>query len=352
MIRQTYSWLFKTFIHRTDPEMAHHLGITAIEYAGKCALTRGLMRATIGHFDDIDVDLLPERRKVYIGRRLVRHRLGLAAGMDKDACAVLGLTALGFGFVEVGTITPKAQPGNEGPRLWRLMESQGLRNRMGFNNEGADAAGERLKKLRSTKAGRAAIVGANIGKNKVTPAEDAPADYEYCARQLSPWVDFVIVNVSSPNTPGLRDLQSVDSLRLILQAARKGCEEATDRPIPLFVKIAPDLADEDIVDICALTRELGVAGVVATNTTINHDLGDGGVSGAPLRERALDVVRLVASNLDDEQILIGAGGIFTSNDAHAMLSAGADLVEAFTAFIYEGPSWPGEVNRELAKVRP
>lgn len=352
MIRQTYSWLFKTFIYRIDPEMAHHLGITAIEHAGKCALTRGLMRATIGHFDDIDVDSLPERRKVYIGRRLVRHRLGLAAGMDKDACAVLGLTALGFGFVEVGTITPKGQPGNEGPRLWRLMESQGLRNRMGFNNEGADAAGERLKKLRSTKAGRNAIVGANIGKNKVTPAEEAPADYEYCARKLSPWVDFVIVNVSSPNTPGLRDLQSVDSLRLILQAARKGCEEATDRPIPLFVKIAPDLADEDIVGICALTRELGVAGVVATNTTINHDLGDGGVSGAPLRERALDVVRLLASNLDDEQILIGAGGIFTSNDARAMLSAGADLVEAFTAFIYEGPSWPGEVNRELAKVRP
>ena len=229
MIRQTYSWLFKTFIYRIDPEMAHHLGITAIEHAGKCALTRGLMRATIGHFDDIDVDSLPERRKVYIGRRLVRHRLGLAAGMDKDACAVLGLTALGFGFVEVGTITPKGQPGNEGPRLWRLMESQGLRNRMGFNNEGADAAGERLKKLRSTKAGRNAIVGANIGKNKVTPAEEAPADYEYCARKLSPWVDFVIVNVSSPNTPGLRDLQSVDSLRLILQAARKGCEEATDR---------------------------------------------------------------------------------------------------------------------------
>ena len=231
------------------------------------------------------------------------------------------------------------------------MEERGLRNRMGFNNAGADAAAEKLRELRSTPAGRAAIVGANIGKNKVTSEEDAPSDYEYCAKTLAHWVDFVVVNVSSPNTPGLRDLQSVDHLRPILQAARRGCEAgAPDRVMPLFVKLAPDLADEDIVAIVELTKELGLAGVVATNTTINHDLGEGGVSGAPLLPRALEVVSLVARHLDDDQILIGTGGISSPEDALRMISAGADLVEAFSAFIFEGPSWPGEVSRALQRA--
>jgi len=271
--------------------------------------------------------------------------------MDKDAEAVLGMSALGYAFVEIGTVTPRPQPGNEAPRLWRLMEDRGLRNRMGFNNAGADAAAEKLRELRSTHAGRAAIVGANIGKNKVTPEAEAPADYEYCAKTLAHWVDFVVVNVSSPNTPGLRDLQSVDHLRPILQAARRGCEAgAPDRIMPLFVKIAPDLADEDIVAVVELTKELGLAGVVATNTTINHDLGEGGVSGAPLLPRALEVVSLVARHLDDEQILIGTGGISSPEDALRMIGAGADLVEAFSAFIFEGPSWPGEVSRALQRA--
>ena len=179
-------------------------------------------------------------------------------------------------------------------------------------------------------------MGANIGKNKLTSEEDASADYEYCAKVLARWVDFVVVNVSSPNTPGLRDLQSVDQLRPILTAARRGCEAgAPDRSMPLFVKIAPDLADEDIVAIVELTKELGLAGVVATNTTINHDLGPGGVSGAPLLGRA--------------QILIGTGGVSSQADALRMIGAGADLVEAFSAFIFEGPSWPGEVSRALQR---
>ena len=350
MIRAAYSWLFRTLIHRTDPEWAHHAGIRAIGLAGDCALTRRLMRATIGHLDAPDVASMPRKRKVYIGERLVPGRLGLAAGMDKDARAILGLTAMGFGFVEVGTITPKPQPGNDAPRLWRLMDSRGLRNRMGFNNEGADAAAQRLRDLRSTRDGRAAIVGVNIGKNKTTPEERAAGDYEYCATLLAPWADFVVVNVSSPNTPGLRDLQSVEHLRPILLAAQRGCC-SSNRDAPLFVKIAPDLADAQILEIVALVKELGLAGVVATNTTIAHDLGDGGVSGAPLRERALEVVRLVAEHLDDEQVLIGTGGVFSADDARAMLAAGADLVEAFTAFVFEGPSWPGEVNRELARGR-
>lgn len=349
MIRAAYSWLYRTLIRYSDPEAAHHLGLGAIGIAGRIPPSRGLMRATLGHLDRPDPALTPDRRIVRIGERIVPGRLGLAAGMDKDARAVLGLTALGFGFVEVGTITPKPQPGNEAPRLWRLVEERGLRNRMGFNNAGADAAAERLKRLRSSRVGRTAIVGANIGKNKTTPEADAPKDYEYCARLLAPWVDFVVVNVSSPNTPGLRDLQSVDHLRPILDAARRGCEAGVERPMPLFVKIAPDLADEEVLEITELTKELGLAGVVATNTTIDHGFGEGGVSGAPLRERSLEVVRLVASRLDDDQILIGTGGIFTEDDARAMLGAGADLVEAFTAFISEGPSWPGEMNRALSR---
>jgi len=323
MIRRAYNWTFRHFISRSDPEQAHHLGLGAISLAGRCALTRGLMRATLGYMD-------PLRRPTRIvggvevplmlGHRELPSRLGLAAGMDKDAEAVLGMSALGYAFVEIGTVTPRPQPGNEAPRLWRLMEDRGLRNRMGFNNAGADAAAEKLRELRSTHAGRAAIVGANIGKNKVTPEADASADYEYCAKTLAHWVDFVVVNVSSPNTPGLRDLQSVDHLRPILQAARRGCEE------------------------------LGLAGVVATNTTINHDLGEGGVSGAPLLPRALEVVSLVARHLDDEQILIGTGGISSPEDALRMIGAGADLVEAFSAFIFEGPSWPGEVSRALQRA--
>lgn len=183
------------------------------------------------------------------------------------------------------------------------MEERGLRNRMGFQQRRSGRSRREAARAALDSCGRAAIVGANIGKNKVTSEEDAPADYEYCAKTLAHWVDFVVVNVSSPNTPGLRDLQSVDHLRPILQAARRGCEAgAPDRVMPLFVKIAPDLADEDIISVVELTKELGLAGVVATNTTINHDLGEGGVSGAPLLPRALEVVSLVARHLDDEQI--------------------------------------------------
>lgn len=341
-----YPWLYRTLIHRTDAEVAHHLALWAISLAGRVPPLRGALRATIGHLDTAD----PARGTLpHIGTRVLPGRLGLAAGMDKDAEAVLGMTALGFAFVEVGTVTPRPQPGNEGPRLWRLMDSDGLRNRMGFNNHGVEAMAANLRRLRSTRAGRAAVVGANIGKNKTTPEEDAAEDYRVCARAVAPWVDFVVVNVSSPNTPGLRDLQSVDRLAPVLRAARRGCEEGAVRRVPLLVKIAPDLDDAEILEVVALTRELGLEGVVATNTTIDHDLGEGGVSGRPLTERALEVVRLVARHLGEDQILIGTGGVFDAEDARRMIGAGADLVEAFTAFVYEGPTWPGRVNRELAR---
>lgn len=353
MLDHVYPWLFRTLIRHTDPEMAHHAGLQAIALAGQCPPLRGLMRATIGHLPP-NAATTPgttgTRPAPQVGARVLPGPLGLAAGMDKNAEAVLGMSALGFAFVEIGTVTPRPQPGNEPPRMWRLMDRGGIRNRMGFNNQGAQAAAARLRRLRSTRAGRAVVVGANIGKNKVTPEEGAAEDYRTCARILAPWVDFVIVNVSSPNTPGLRDLQSVDHLRPVLVAAREGLEESvTRRRVPLFVKIAPDLADEDILRVVGLSRELGLEGIVATNTTIDHDLGDGGVSGRPLFSRALEVVSLVATHLGEDQTLIATGGITSVEDAQAMLAAGADLLEAFTAFVFEGPTWPGALNRTLAR---
>ena len=336
-----YRLLYKRVLAKTDPEQAHKAAMRLIGAFGRSPLA-GLSSATVGRLGG-------DRLRGLLARP-VPGRLGLAAGQDKNATAVLGTIAMGFAFTEVGTVTPLPQPGNDRPRLWRLPEERAFRNRMGFNNDGADAAAVRLRALRSTKAGRSAVVGANIGKNKTTPEEDAPRDYAYCARVLAPWVDFIVINVSSPNTPGLRDLQSVDRLRPIVEAARDGSRQACpDRDIPLFVKIAPDLSDEEIVGVCGLSRSMGLAGVVATNTTVNHDLGQGGVSGAPLRERALDVIRLVAANLDDSQLLIGTGGVSSPADARRMLGAGADLVEAFTAFIYEGPTWPGALARALQR---
>ncbi len=337
-----YTWAYDTAIRRVDPELAHEWGLAAVALAGDLAAARGALRATMGH-------LPAPADPVRIGGRAVPGRLGLAAGMDKNARAVLGMCALGFGFVEIGTVTPRPQPGNDRPRMWRLLDERGIRNRMGFNNLGAEAAADRLRRLRATRAGRAAVVGANIGKNKATPAADAPADYRACARLLAPWADFVVVNVSSPNTPGLRDLQAAEALRPILQAARRGCEEgAPGRRVPLFVKIAPDLSDREILDVVALTRDLGLEGLVATNTTIAHDLGEGGVSGPRLFPRALEVVRLVCAHRGPGQLVIASGGVSTPEQARRMREAGADLLEGFTAFVYEGPAWPGRMNRALA----
>jgi dihydroorotate dehydrogenase len=363
MSMSVYTCAFDTVIRHIDAERAHELGLGAVSLAGRIPPVRALLRSTLGHLEAEPAPTTAtgtpggrmlagrdtRRRPARIGARTVPGRLGLAAGMDKDAAAVLGMCALGFAFVEIGTVTPRPQPGNEAPRMWRLLDERGVRNRMGFNNLGAPAAAEALRRLRATRSGRAAIVGANIGRNKSTPEDRAADDYRACACLLAPWADFIVVNVSSPNTPGLRGLQTVDRLRAVLEAARLGCEQGDPRRrVPLFVKIAPDLSDREILDITALTGELGLEGVVATNTTTDHDLGGGGVSGQPLFPRALEVVRLVGSRLEDDQTLIATGGIGTPDQARQMLDAGADLLEAFTAFIYEGPSWPGRMNRALA----
>jgi dihydroorotate dehydrogenase len=348
-----YSLLFNVAFRRMDPERAHELAFSLIERAGEVPLLRDVVQGALAPF-------LGQRAggpgSVRLFGRVVPAPFGLAGGFDKNARAVRGLTMLGFGFIEIGTVTAHPQPGNEKQRMWRELDVRGVRNRMGFNNEGAAAAADRLRALRSTAAGRAIVVGANIGKTKVTPPEDAAADYATSARLLAPWADYLVVNVSSPNTPGLRDLQATESLRPILQAVRAAADEANatgsagaGRRIPLLVKIAPDLADDDIDAVADLVLELGLDGVVAVNTTIGHDRGPGGLSGPPLLGRGIEVVARLRKRLGTGPVIIGVGGITRADDVRAYLRAGADLTQGYTSFVYEGPLWASRINRALTR---
>ena len=299
----------------------------------------------------------PELRVTAFGRELPSP-LGLAAGFDKDAKGVGALLALGFGFVEVGTVTAEAQPGNPTPRMFRLPRDRALVNRMGFNNDGAIAASQRLVRRPP------GTVGVNIGKTKRVAESEAIADFTTSAERLAPLADYLVVNVSSPNTPGLRDLQAVDKLRPLLSAVRAACDRASPlRRVPLLVKIAPDLADEDIDAVADLSLELALDGIIATNTTISRAglatpsadveaLGAGGLSGAPLKDRSLAVLRRLRARVGTRITLGAVGGIENAYDAWARIRAGATLVQSYTGFIYGGPAWPRRVQRELAaKVR-
>ncbi len=292
--------------------------------------------------------------------------VGLGAGFDKNALYLRELETLGFGFVEIGTVTPKAQPGNDRPRLFRLPADKALINRMGFNNDGAEVIKLRLIKWQEYKAKHASsklIVGGNIGKNKVTPNEDAWKDYSICFDTLFDTVDYFVVNVSSPNTPGLRELQEKDSLKKILsQLQEQNQGKAT--PKPLLLKIAPDLNQEQLDDIISLSFETSLSGLVATNTTISREalsekskvksqtIGAGGLSGKPVRERATDVVQYLSKQTDGKIPLIASGGIFTGPDAEEKLDAGASLVQVWTGFIYEGPSIVKNICRYLSGDKP
>ncbi len=344
-----YHLLFDAAFRGMDPERAHHLAFRAIELAGRTPVLRDVAQGALAPYLGRGAG---GPGSVEVLGRTFPAPFGLAGGFDKDARAVRGLTMLGFGFVEIGTVTPRPQPGNEAPRMFRELGLRGLRNRMGFNNEGAAAAADRLRVLRSTAAGRAVRVGVNIGKNKTTPAERAADDYAACARELAPYADYLVVNVSSPNTPGLRDLQTTAELRPILTAARAAADAATAEAevarVPLLVKIAPDLADEDVDAVADLVLELGLDGVAAVNTTVRHELGPGGLSGPPLLGRGLEVVTRLRARLGAGPAIIGCGGITTADDARAYLRAGADLVQAYTGFVYEGPLWPSRLNRALA----
>lgn len=348
-----YSLLFNGVFRGMDPERAHELAFSLIERAGRMPVLRDIVQGAVAPY-------LGQRAggpgSVRLFGRVVPAPFGLAGGFDKNARAVRGLTMLGFGFIEIGTVTAHPQPGNEKPRMWRELDVRGVRNRMGFNNEGAAAAADRLRALRRTAAGRAIVVGANIGKTKATPPEGAAADYATSARLLAPWADYLVVNVSSPNTPGLRDLQATESLRPILQAVRTAADEANatvftggGRRVPLLVKIAPDLAGEDIDAVADLVLELGLDGVVAVNTTIGHDRGPGGLSGPPLLGRGLEVVARLRKRLGTGPVIIGVGGITRADDVRAYLRAGADLTQGYTSFVYEGPLWASRINRALTR---
>ena len=340
-----YRLLFRVVLRRLPAETAHRAGFALIRVAG-AAGAAGVLRRWLGPRD-------PVLRVRALGLEFPGP-LGLAAGFDKDARATSGLGALGFGFVEVGTVTARPQPGNDRPRMFRLPADRALVNRMGFNNEGAVAAAARLHRRHGV------IVGVNIGKTRAVPDEEAAADYAASAQAVAAVADYVVVNVSSPNTPGLRDLQAADRLKPVLVAVREALDAAADHRVPLLVKIAPDLADADVDAIADLALELGLDGIVATNTTVSRDglasspaevaaAGAGGLSGAPLRGRALAVLRRLRARAGDRLVLIAAGGIETGDDAWERLQAGATLVQAYTGFIYGGPLWPRRVHAGLAR---
>jgi dihydroorotate dehydrogenase len=275
---------------------------------------------------------------------------GLAAGFDKNAIAIRALGEIGFSHVEIGTVTAIPQSGNDAPRLFRLKKDRALINRMGFNNDGAEVIAKRLEKLRSSKQ-KLPVIGINIGKSRVVDVKDAVADYEKSAALLAPYADYIAVNVSSPNTPGLRSLQEVASLRPILKAVI-----AKSLGKPVLVKIAPDLADEDIIEVANLAKELNLAGVIGTNTTISRenlqtsgsdvaDMGAGGLSGPPLNERSLEVLKVLRKNLNANQVVISVGGVETHEQLLQRLNSGANLVQGYTGFVYLGPLWARAVNK-------
>ena len=340
-----YRLLFSLVFSRMDPERAHHLAFRVIRALPALGLGRLVERSTAPG---------PELAVDALGLRFASP-FGVAAGFDKDALAVVGLGNLGFGHVEVGTITALPQPGNEKPRLFRLVADRALVNRMGFNNGGADAAAGRISLLARRR--RRPVLGVNIGKSRVTPVEQATDDYVRSARVLAPYADYLVVNVSSPNTPGLRGLQELDALAPLLEAVR----EAAGRT-PLLVKIAPDLEDAEVVRICELAVRLGLDGLIATNTTISRAglvtpaaeveaIGAGGLSGAPLAARSLAVLRLIREHVPPSMCVISVGGVETAEDVQDRLDAGATLVQGYTAFIYRGPLWARQVNRGLERLR-
>lgn len=291
---------------------------------------------------------------------------GLAAGFDKAGHGIEALTDLGFGSIEVGTITGQAQPGNPKPRLFRLVKDRAVINRMGFNNDGAAAVAPRLAKARRRLQQRYGVVrpliGVNIGKTKKVDLHDAVGDYLVSAKALAPYADYLVVNVSSPNTPGLRLLQNAESLRPLLKQVGQSADEAAGRHIPLLAKIAPDLNDDDIDELADLAIGIGLDGIIATNTTITRSglltdtdevmaCGVGGLSGAPLKARSMEVLRRLRETAGKDLTLISVGGVETAADVVERLEAGADLVQGYTAFLYEGPFWAATINRELARKK-
>jgi dihydroorotate dehydrogenase len=345
-----YARFIRPLLYALPAETAHRLVMVGMRLLARVPWLASIVRAR-GRVSD------PELVTEAFGLRFPTP-IGLAAGLDKDGEAFEAFGALGFGFVEVGTLTAQPQAGNPSPRLFRLPRDRALINRMGFNNRGARAAAAHIARVRP----RATLLGINIGKTKLVPNDAALDDYAESAAVVALHADYVVVNVSSPNTPGLRDLQAVSVLRPLLARIREVLDRARpDHRVPLLVKIAPDLADQDIDAVADLAIELGLDGVIATNTTLSRAglttsadevaaLGAGGLSGAPLKARALDVLRRLRARSGGRLTLVAAGGIETADDAWARIRAGATLVQVYTSLIYEGPSLPRRLGVGLAEL--
>lgn len=341
-----YKLILKPVLFLFDPEKIHHFVFATIKFFFRIPGVAAICRSVYQVNDP--------KLEVKLFGLTFPNPVGLAAGFDKDAKLFDELGGLGFGFVEIGTVTPKPQPGNEKPRMFRLPQDAGLINRMGFNNAGAAAAAERLQK-RKTKI----VIGGNIGKNKITPNENAGDDYESCFETLYPVVDYFVVNVSSPNTPNLRDLQEKGPLTELLLRLKK-INATKPKAKPILLKIAPDLTDTQLDDIIDIVKTTGIDGVVATNTTISRanlqtpetrlqECGAGGLSGKPLTKRSTEVIRYLSEKSGKAFPIIGVGGIHSAEDAMEKLQAGASLVQLYTGFIYEGPGLAKKICKAVVR---
>lgn len=335
--------ILKSLLFRLSPEKAHHLTFSLLKFPGFSLLAGAAYAKSDSSLE-----------KEVFGLKF-KNPVGLAAGLDKNALAFNELGEMGFGFIEIGTVTPKPQPGNDQPRLFRLPKNEALINRMGFNNEGIVAAAKRLKNRKDSSV----LIGGNIGKNKVTPNEEAVNDYIICFNELFDVVDYFVVNVSSPNTPNLRDLQEKEPLTKLLNALQD-LNNKKNKPKPILLKIAPDLTDTQLDDIIDIVKQTRIAGIIATNTTISRDglaytkselaeIGMGGLSGKPLAKRSTEVIKYLKEKSHNAFPIIGVGGIHSAEDALDKIKAGADLIQLYTGFIYHGPKLIKDINAKLVK---
>ncbi len=344
-MNSVYKLLIRPILFLFDPEKIHHFTFGLIKFFGSIPGVKSIWRSWYT-FNS------PGLEREFFGIKFP-NPVGLAAGFDKDAKLIDELGCFGFGFIEIGTTTPKGQPGNEKPRLFRLKDDQAIINRMGFNNEGMDHAVDRLKNRKSS-----VIVGGNIGKNKVTPNEEAYKDYELTFNALFDHVDYFVVNVSSPNTPNLRALQDKEPLKELLTKVQELNDQQKSRK-PLLLKIAPDLNEDQLQDIIEITKSVKLDGLIATNTTVSREglkatpsqlesIGSGGLSGKPVLNKSNDVIRFLRSQLGSEFPIIGVGGIMSAGDAIEKLKAGASLLQVYTGFIYEGPTLIKDINKKIS----
>jgi len=347
-----YPLLRRVMFATLSPEKAHGFSMNALKTICAASIGRNSLNKMFGYKH-------PLLEKNIWGLQFP-NPVGLGAGFDKNAIYLREIKTLGFGFSEIGTVTPRPQPGNDKPRLYRLPKDKAIINRMGFNNDGVTAVRNRLEKWKSnSKTSADFIIGGNIGKNKITPNEEAWKDYVICLRELFETVDYFAVNVSSPNTPALRELQQKESLRKIFSEL-ENINQGKKNPKPILLKIAPDLTREQLDDIIALTQEIKLKGLIATNTTIERTnlitpanevekMGAGGLSGKPLKTKSTEVLQYLTAQLGSEVPVMASGGIFTAEDAKEKLAAGACLLQIWTGFIYAGPGVAGKICKGLVE---